>query len=74
MKKLLSIIILLSIICISPCNAAQNKTKNYLITKENSTLTLNLPANPTTGYSWFLISYNKNLLDLVSHKYTPSNN
>jgi inhibitor of cysteine peptidase len=46
--------------------------KNYLITKENPMLTLNLPSNPTTGYSWFLIAYNKTLLTLVSHKYTPS--
>ncbi|MGD9153008.1 MAG: protease inhibitor I42 family protein [Gammaproteobacteria bacterium] len=72
MKKLLSIIVFLSIICIPPCHAASNKMKNYLITKENPTLTLTLPSNPTTGYSWFLIAYNKALLTLVSHKYTQS--
>ena len=73
MKTILSTIILLSIICISPCNAAPPNMKNYLITKKNPTLTLHLPSNPTTGYSWFLISYNKNLLDLVSQTYTPTN-
>lgn len=72
MKKLLSTIIFLSVVCTSLCSAAPTKIKNYLITKANPTLTLTLPSNPTTGYSWFLIAYNKSLLNLVSHKYTPS--
>lgn len=73
MKKLLSVALLLSITCISICNAAPTKMENYLITKKTPTLTLTLPSNPTTGYSWFLIAYNKSLLNLIDHKYTPSN-
>ena len=70
MKKLF---ILLCIICMTICNAAPTKSPNYIITKNNPTLNLTLPSNPTTGYSWFLISYDKSLLKLISHKYTTSN-
>ncbi len=71
MKKLF---IFLCIACMTICNAAPTKPPNYIITKNNPTLNLTLPSNPTTGYSWFLISYNKSLLNLIGHKYTTSNN
>lgn len=69
MKKLFLPLILL--IATSMVNAAPCKPLNYTLTKNNPMLTFQLPSNPTTGYSWFLTSYNKNLLTLIKHQYFP---
>lgn len=44
------------------------------ITVSSQTFTLALPANPTTGYSWFIKSYDSNLLNVVGHRYINQNN
>lgn len=63
--------ILMMIIVTSAANAKPANTTNYILTKSNPVLTFQLPSNPTTGYSWFLTSYDKNLLTLVRHQYFP---
>ena len=40
-----------------------------VITKNNPTFFIKLKSNPTTGFSWFLISYDHNLIEPISHKY-----
>jgi len=67
MKKLFLPLILF--IVTSIVNAAPAKTPSYTLTKNNPVLTFQLPSNPTTGYSWFLTSYDKNLLTLIKHQY-----
>lgn len=47
-----------------------NQSTN-IISAANPQFTLQLPSNPTTGYSWFLLDYNHNLLQLTQHKYSP---
>jgi inhibitor of cysteine peptidase len=69
MKKLF--LILTMIIATSVVNAKPTKTINYILTKSNPVLTFQLPSNPTTGYSWFLTSYDKSLLTLIKHQYFP---
>lgn len=44
---------------------------NGVLTADKPIYTLRLNSNPTTGYSWFLVSYPNNLLTVVSHQYTP---
>jgi len=70
MKKLS--LILMMLITTSIINAAPVKTPNYILTKSNPVLTFQLPSNPTTGYSWFLTSYDKKLLTLIKHQYFPA--
>ena len=44
-------------------------SKPIHITSNQQTLVLRLKSNPTTGYSWFLKSYDKDLLKLQSHHF-----
>lgn len=43
--------------------------KPILVTKSKSKFTIELPSNVTTGYSWFLVRYNDELLKPISHEY-----
>ena len=45
---------------------------NGVMTVERPYFTLQLNSNPTTGYSWFVVSYPRNLLKVVKHQYVPS--
>jgi len=39
------------------------------VTKDNPMCTITLKSNPTTGYAWFLISYDHDLLTLKKHQF-----
>lgn len=43
--------------------------KPIVVTQPSPTVTFMLPANPTTGYSWFLKSEDSNLIAAVSEKF-----
>lgn len=43
-----------------------------IVTAKKPELVLHLNANPTTGYSWLLISYPKQLVELEGHQYMPT--
>lgn len=52
----------------------QSKTdKPITIAPNQSTLELNLTANPTTGYNWYLSKYADRFFKLESYKYLPAN-
>jgi predicted secreted protein len=40
-----------------------------IATAESSTITLTLPANPSTGFCWFLVKYDQNFIEPISQKY-----
>jgi len=42
---------------------------NGTLTADHPVYTLQLNSNPTTGYSWFLVSYPNNLLSISKHEY-----
>ena len=44
---------------------------NGTLTPEPPVYTLPLNSNPTTGYSWFLVSYPSDLLSITKHEYIP---
>jgi inhibitor of cysteine peptidase len=46
---------------------------NGMVTAKNPNYTLKLSSNATTGYSWFVLSYPHNLVQVVSHKYIAPN-
>lgn len=48
--------------------------KKIIISKKNPVFTLTLPSNPTTGFSWKIRSYNKNLLTLIDHEFVAPKN
>lgn len=53
--------------------AWSNQTTQNIQVKENApTFTIQLPANPSTGYQWFLMHYNPRLVKPLSHNYTPA--
>jgi len=45
---------------------------NGLLTRKQPTYTLRLNSNPTTGYSWLMVSYPSKLLTVVKHQYIPN--
>jgi inhibitor of cysteine peptidase len=51
-----------------------NPAKMITIKQSDPVFSIILQSNPTTGYSWFLKSYDANLISLVGHKfYSPVN-
>jgi inhibitor of cysteine peptidase len=47
--------------------------KPIMVGKTSSTFTIKLKSNPTTGFSWFLVGYDSNVIKPVSHKYYAPN-
>lgn len=45
--------------------------KPILIHRNADTFIVALPANPTTGYEWFLMKYDRHKVQLVDSKYVP---
>lgn len=77
-KKLF--LILLLIFSLPVFSAEQSKVvftspKNPItITQKHPTFTITLQSNPTTGFSWQLISYDKNLIEFVGHQFVAPRN
>lgn len=74
MKHLIKFLI--PFIFISSAFAAQNDdftdtAKALQVTPGSTAVVIKVKSNPTTGYSWFLVNYNENLLSPISHKYYP---
>lgn len=46
-----------------------NKPLSIKVDKNQSSFTVNLPANPTTGYQWSVVRFNKKLLTLSGSVY-----
>lgn len=51
-----------------------NPTKPIIVSQARAEFTLTMKSNPTTGYSWFLVDYNGNLIQPVSHKFIAQKN
>lgn len=47
---------------------SENKTA-IVVTSETPQFTIQLPSNPSTGYSWFLREYDSHLITPVSHSF-----
>lgn len=45
--------------------------KTIVVKKSNPIVRITLPANPTTGYSWSLKSYDNNIVVPVTRKFFP---
>lgn len=49
---------------------SSDEGKPILVKANKPEVTISLPANRTTGYAWFLSSYNKNLVQPLHYKYS----
>lgn len=49
--------------------ALTNPAKSLMVSKAKPEFTIRLKDNPTTGYSWYLMQYNSQLIDVVKHSY-----
>lgn len=70
MKKLIPSLILAATCSIT---YADNINQNIRLTDQQQTVEVSLPANATTGYQWFIKSYDHDLLSLQGYRYTKSN-
>ncbi len=53
-------------------SAYTDPNKMIQVTPDKAMVVLKIKSNPTTGYMWFLSSYDSNLLTPVSRQYIPS--
>lgn len=53
----------------TPAAEFSDPAKSILVAKTNPQFTITLASNPTTGYSWHLLNYDKQLITLVNHAY-----
>lgn len=49
--------------------AHANDPMSVNVDKKQSSFVINLPANPTTGYQWSLVQFDRELLSLTSSLY-----
>ncbi len=79
MKLKISLLAVLFMLCSITVFGANNKVvfnspdKPIMVSKSSATFSIVLESNPTTGYSWFLVKYDSNLIVPVSRKYYPLN-
>lgn len=70
MKKLLCTTVLFSLISLTADAENQMDTNKAITLEKNQTeFTIKLPSNPTTGYSWFLKSYDSSLVQPLEHEF-----
>lgn len=77
MKKIILFSFLLFLFFGSTVFAEQNKKNSnrpILATSKTPIIEIKLPANPSTGFSWFLWKYDEQLLTPLSQKYYPPKN
>lgn len=56
----------------TPANPANNPAnKPVAISPEQNILTINIQANPSTGYNWYLSQFNNQFFTLSSYQFTP---
>ncbi|MBS0359229.1 MAG: protease inhibitor I42 family protein [Proteobacteria bacterium] len=68
-KYLLSIILFLSTFFFISMGYADQDNKAIQVSQNQPQFTVQLPANLTTGYSWFLGQYDEQLIEVVSYYY-----
>ncbi len=56
----------------SPTSTANNPAnKPVAISPDQNILTINIQANPSTGYNWYLSQFNNQFFTLSSYQFTP---
>ena len=76
-KLLLSLFLLLWVVTIVQAGQAvkySDLSKPVMISANKPEFSLTMKSNPTTGYSWFLVGYNDNIIHPVSHKFVAPKN
>lgn len=56
-----------------PVNTYTDTEKSISVEKDTTRFIIKLSSNPTTGYSWFLQYYDKDILTPSGHNYKPDN-
>ncbi|PIZ03400.1 MAG: hypothetical protein COY58_09570 [Gammaproteobacteria bacterium CG_4_10_14_0_8_um_filter_38_16] len=73
MLKKLSLLMMLILACNTFANdklPTFNSPKNpIVVSQKNPQFIITLASNPSTGFSWKLLSYDKNLVQFVKHQY-----
>lgn len=53
-------------------NSEPAKSSTIVLSAKQPDYRLQLPSNPSTGYSWFVKSYDPHFLTIVNHRYQKS--
>lgn len=57
----------------SAVDALTDDSKPIVLSANQKEITINLKSNPTTGYSWFLMDYDKQFFTATQHTYLRPN-
>lgn len=68
-KFLLALSLLVLPIIAMAANIYQEDKTAFLVIAKDPAFTIQLKSNPTTGYQWFLQSYDSNLVTVVKHQF-----
>ena len=49
-------------------------SKPLVVRPQMPSITINLPANPSTGYQWYLLQYDDRILEPSGYQYIPAKN
>ena len=73
MPRLLTALILTALLAVAGCHTFTESHDQHTVTAPlNDTFTVSLMSNPSTGYQWQVVEYNKKFVEPVgSPKYTP---
>ena len=62
----------LTLLFLLPCLAFAADDNTITVSQEQPQFTITLAGNPTTGYGWFVNSYNSQLVKLLSSTYVQN--
>lgn len=51
-----------------------NAKKPIVLNSQTHEFVVSLPSNPTTGFRWYLVSYDAKLIKPISHQFIPPTN
>jgi len=71
---LFSLLLCLSVFATTHSSKKIEKTNSITVCLKHPDFTITLPANPTTGFSWHIQKYSKNMFEFISEKYIASKN
>lgn len=74
LKRILAAFLLISLtaihaVCAEPASVYMENQTSIRIDRSQPSFSLKLKSNPTTGYSWFLLNYDKGLIKPTGHEY-----
>ena len=74
MKRQLSVIVCVILFVTCACADEPGFKTTYQVNREQKTVDIVLPENPTTGFRWYLTDYQESAIESVQYHYESADN